>query len=269
MTATILHREYNRLKREATALAGGLTNLSQRATVYRQIFLESRGNHAFPLIAAHGALWAGGYFRFGMKLGAALSWQYAFQPEFRSIQLKKLDEFADVFRDINRRVCIDTYVNFHFTKQFGDSPDATEFVDAELLEPLNRLHAAARDDREMTEAEKQMVFEAHFRHEQDHVVGPTLAQAVTDFDWPLVRSIALRPIVTFAYFPKGTRLWFRNFASKNERIENGLTAFGIASDVGWKTVDTALQSYEVLPKRFFAAPAAYFREFREAMLEPV
>ncbi|MDA0832811.1 MAG: hypothetical protein O2955_20760 [Planctomycetota bacterium] len=268
MTATILHHEYDRLKREATILAGALTELSQRATLYRQIFLESRGNHAFPIIAAHGALWAGGYFRFGMRLGSVLSWQYAWQPELRRRQLQKLDEFADVFRDINRRVCIDTYVNFHFTKQYGDHPEAIMYVDAELLEPLNRIHAAVRGDREMTETEKQIVFEAHFRHEQDHIVGPALTQAAAEFDWPLMRTIALRPIVTFSYFPQRTWLWFRNFASKAERIKQGLTAFEIASDVGWRGVDAALKTYDVLPDGYFAEPMAYFHEFRNAILGP-
>ena len=69
MTRESLQSHYDRLQREATLLAGGLTDLSQRAAVYRHLFLASGGNHAFPLIAAHGALWAGGYFRFGMRLG--------------------------------------------------------------------------------------------------------------------------------------------------------------------------------------------------------
>jgi hypothetical protein len=266
MTRDELQGRCDDLRREATLLAGGLSDLSQRATVYRHLFLASGGNHAFPLIAAHGALWAGGYFRFGMRLGAALSWQYVGRPAVRRQQLQRLADFADVFRDINRRVCVDTYVNFHFTDRYGQQADADRFVPRELLDPLNRLHAARRADRSLSDAEKQTVFEAHFRHEQAHVVGPTLTAAVADFDWPLLRAIALRPWVKFAYFPGNTCLRFRNFASADERIERGLQAFSLATQVGWSTVDAALQRYRVLPPAFFAAPAAYFADLRTAVL---
>ena len=69
--------EFAALTREAERLAGGLRDLAQRATVYHHLFRASGGNHIFPLIAAHGALWAGGYFRFGQRLATALAWQYA------------------------------------------------------------------------------------------------------------------------------------------------------------------------------------------------
>src|SRR5690242_6076467 len=109
--AADLQLAYHALRSEAETLAGNLTDLSRRATVYRHIFLASGGNHAFPLIPTHGALWAGGYFRFGMRLGEMLSWQYFGRPDMRRRQLQKLAAFADVFRDINCRVCVDTYVN--------------------------------------------------------------------------------------------------------------------------------------------------------------
>ena len=266
MTAESLRFHYDQLQREATRLAGGLTDLSQRAAVYRHLFLASGGNHTFPLIAAHGALWAGGYFRFGLNLATALSWQYLGRPELRQRQLRKLAAFADVIRDINRRVCIDTYANFHFTRRFGGHPRATQFIPPELLEPLNHLHAACQQGAELAESEKRLIFEAHFRHEQGRVVGPALTNAVTEFDWPTVRALAVRPPVRFAYFPGPTRLWFRNFASQEERIEKGLAAFGLASEAGWPTVDAALKKYQVLPDAYFATPTAYFEELRATIL---
>lgn len=90
MPKAVLSFRYQELRTEAEKLAGGLQDLSKRATIYRQIFLASGGNHTFPLIAAHGALWAGGYFRFGLGLGSALSWQYLFEPKLRRRQLEKL-----------------------------------------------------------------------------------------------------------------------------------------------------------------------------------
>jgi hypothetical protein len=261
-----LTREYEALRGEATRLAGGLRDLAQRATVYHHLFRVSGGNHAFPLIAAHGALWAGGYFRFGRRLGEALSWQYALAKEKRQQQLAKLEAFADAFRDINRRVCIDTYVNFHFTAKYGDDPRVREFVSADLLEALQRVHVARRVGRELSDREKRDVFLAHFLDEQQRVVGPAIEKAVADFDWPLVRFVALKPVIRFAYFPGRRWFWFRNFAQRDERIEKGLQAFHYAAEVGWSQTEQALRRYAVLPNAFFADPGKYFADFRTAFL---
>ncbi len=262
-----LPAEYAKLQAEGLRVAGGLTDLSQRATVYHHLFRASGGNHAFPLIAAHGALWAGGYFRFGMRLGKWLSLQYALSPETCRVKLRQLEAFADAFRDINRRVCVDTYVNFHFTARFGDDRDAAAFVPAPLLESLQRLHAARRAGRELSDGEKKVVFEAHFRHEQECVVGPAIADAVAAFDWAVLRFIALRPVICFAYFPDRRFFWFRNFAKREERIEKGLAAFEMAAEAGWSQVERALSRYRVLPDAFFACPVDYFAALRAGILQ--
>lgn len=266
MSNACLFRSFHERRAEACKLAGGLTELSRRAALYRHLYLASNGNHTFPLIAAHGALWAGGYFRFGMSLGAMLSWQYLGQPVRRREQLEKLVQFANTFREINRRVCVDSYVNFHFSREFGQHPDAVEFIPPDLLDPLNRMHAASERGCTFSESEKKLVFEAHFRHEQAHVVGPTLLNAVQAFDWPLVREIAVRPRIRFAYFPGRTTFQFRNFASQSERIEKGLMAFALASQVGWSNVDVSLRQYRILPDAYFSAPFAYFDQLRNAVL---
>jgi hypothetical protein len=261
-----LHDDYAALRSEATRLAGGLRDLAQRATVYHHLFAASGGNHAFPLIASHGALWAGGYFRRALRLGDLLSWQYLASPVRRQAQLQSLADFADAFRDINRRVCIDTYTMFHFTARHGRNPAAAEFVSADLLEPLNRLHDARRERRELPDAEKREIFEAHFLWEQRCVVGPAIAQAIEEFHWPLVKALALRPPVRFAYFPRGVRMWFRNFASREERIANGLRAFDMAAAAGWDFVELALRHYAVLPDAFFVNPRTYFADFATNLL---
>ena len=83
------------LREEATTLAGGLTDLAQRAAVYRHVYRASRGNHVFPLIAAHGALWAGPQFRFGARVGRWLAWQYAWSAKVRKRKLRALADFCD------------------------------------------------------------------------------------------------------------------------------------------------------------------------------
>lgn len=255
---------YDAIHEEATTLAGGLTDLAQRAAVYHHVYRHSGGNHAFPLIAAHGALWARGYFAMGLKMGELLSLQFALNPARRREQLAALNEFAKAFRNVNRCVCIDIYTNYHFTARFGHHPDAAKFVAPELLAALNKAHAARDEGRELSDTEKRDVFEAHFLHEQANVVGPRIEAAVAEFDWPLVREIALRPLVNFAYFPR--RIWFRNFASTAERIDRGLSAFDTAVNVGWARVESALGDYDMLPGAFFADAIAYFAAMRNAVL---
>lgn len=268
MTATTtisdLRKAFTKFQDEGLRLAGGLNDLSQRATVYHHIFHESRGNHVFPLIAAHGALWARNWFSFGMKLGKALSWQYGFHPETRQQKLASLEDFANVFRDINRRVCVDVYANFHFTKQYGAHPDAGKIVAPELLQALNRIHTANASDQQLDDTARREIFTAHFLNEQQHIVGPTIEKGIAEFDWPLLRTLSLRPVVRFAYFQRA--FLFRNFANREERITKGLTAFDRAAEAGWKNVEQALRSYDVLPETFFARPAEYFAALRESLL---
>ncbi len=77
-----LRQYYESMRHQAERLAGGLGDLAQRATVYHHLFEHSGRNHIFPLLAAHGAMWAKGYFRFGKRLGQICSWQYALPRKF-------------------------------------------------------------------------------------------------------------------------------------------------------------------------------------------
>ncbi|WP_425618178.1 hypothetical protein NA78x_001877 [Anatilimnocola sp. NA78] len=261
-----LQRKLQAWRDEGEKLAGSLTQLAQRASVYRHIYRASGGNHIFPLIAAHGALWARGYFRWALDLGQKLAWQYAFQPELKARQLAALEAFANAFRDINRRVCADTYANFHFTAEHGDDPAAAELVPHDLLLALNKIHVAQRLGTILSAADKQEIFTAHFLYEQEHVVGPNLQAAVDAFDWPAAKFVALRPIIHFAYFPDSTSFWFRNFADRSERIARGQQAFRVAAEVGFARVEADLRKYEMLPEVFFAQPSEYFSLLRQRVL---
>lgn len=269
MSTSELQTAFDALRNDAFRLAGDLPDLTQRAATYHHLYQHSGGNHAFPLIAAHGALWARGYFQRCLQLGRILAWQYGFDSAQRQTQLGKLDDFANQFRDINRRVCIDTYTNYHFTAQFGNHPQAAQFVPPRVLETLNRLHAARLSGREMSAEEKRTIFETHFLHEQEHVVGPTIQTAVAQFDWPLVKFLALKPILRFAFFPAGRYLWFRDFSQREQRVAHGLTAFEMADQVGWQNVEAALRAYRLLPERFFANSSEYFSKLRSALVSEV
>jgi hypothetical protein len=235
-----LRYAYQERQGEGIELAGSILDLQQRAAVYHQLYADSNRNHVFPLIAAHGALWAGGYFAFGMKLGRLLSLPSLLIHGRRKILLKQLQDFADAFREVNRRVCVDTYASFHFSDSNGDHPDAHCFVPAAMLEGLAIVHRARRHNKRLSRIERQRVFEAFFRAEQSAIVGPSVRKAAEEFRWPLMRFLALRPCIQFSYFPSGTNLWFWNFSKESERIGNGLKALAIAETVGLDSVEKSL-----------------------------
>ena len=118
------------LRQEATSLAGGLGDLAQRASVYHHLFEHSGGNHCFPLLAAHGALWASGYFRSGMRVGSIVSWGHAAAGNERHRQelMRRLTKFANDFRDINRRVCVETYFVYHLSNADHLFPAAERLI---------------------------------------------------------------------------------------------------------------------------------------------
>src|SRR6187200_3789100 len=86
MTLEALQDRLTHWRLEGEKLAGSLTQLTQRASVYRHIYRASGGNHIFPLIAAHGALWARGYFAWALDLGKKLAWQYCYNPALQKQQ---------------------------------------------------------------------------------------------------------------------------------------------------------------------------------------
>lgn len=76
-----LQCEYERLKSQAEVLAGGLTDIPRRVGILTSIYLDSGRNHAFSQMAAHGALWALGYFEAGGSLGRLVAKRYSTIPK--------------------------------------------------------------------------------------------------------------------------------------------------------------------------------------------
>lgn len=256
---------YQQLKDEAEQLAGGKRDLAQRATVYHHLYHHSLGNHVFPLIAAHGALWANGYFAFGKRLGWWLSWLSSFSTNTRQRKRELLEDFADAFRNVNRLVCIETYTTYHFTALHGAHPNACRWIPTPLLTQLNRVHRARTSQTPLSAAEKRAVFQAFFLNEQATVVGPKINAAGKDFQWPLMRRLALMPHVRFAYMV-GWGLQFWNFCDESQRVKNGMQACDIALQVGLKRVEKTLESYHVLPPQFVATSTQHFQVVRQRAL---
>src|SRR6202795_46520 len=106
-----LKLRYDAIRAEATRLAGELLDIARRVVVLYNLYLDSGRNHAFSQIAAHGALWAHGYFEVGGRLGRFVARRYFYNSTERAYQLGLLQQFATDFRTVNRQVCIDTVTN--------------------------------------------------------------------------------------------------------------------------------------------------------------
>jgi hypothetical protein len=249
---------------EAIALAGKTGDLVQRAAVYHHLYADSGGNHSFPLLAAHGALWASGYFRAGMRFGSFVAHGRRLLGHDADLLIGKLRSFAEEFRDINRRVCVETLFIYRLTADRKLADRAARLVPPALLAQMDRCHHARRAGRLLSNAERRDLFTAFFLWEQANIVGPSIRRAYATFDWPLIRSMALTPTIRFSYFGRAP-LKFRDFDNTDERIEKGMAAFDRACARGWAEVEHALNDYAIMPRAFTADPATFFREMRHAI----
>jgi hypothetical protein len=260
----MLRAAYDEVREEAVRLAGGLTDIPRRAMVLHGIYLDSGENYPFPLVAAHGALWAFGYFEIGGAVGRLIAHRYFYDQHERAARLHLLETFAEAFRGVNRLVCIDTCTNYRFSRNYGEMSGADEFVAPSLLDALNRVHAARRAGRALDLPEKQQVFERAFEIEQEVTVAPGVKKAVDSFDCRIMKYLCLHPWVRFAYFPRGRICRFRDFSDRAERIENGMKAYHYADEAGWPQVAATLRAYRVLPESYFTAPTDYLSNLATA-----
>src|SRR5262249_55069037 len=91
-------------------------------------------------------------------------------------------------------------------------------------------------------------------------------EAVAAFECRVMKFLCLRPLVRFAYFPKCSYLFFRNFADKAERIDKGMRAYDHAAKGGWDHVCQSLREYGLMPRQFFEAPAACMADMRAGLV---
>jgi hypothetical protein len=262
MDTATLQQKYAEIKEEATRLAGGLEDIPRRAIVLHNLYLDSGENHAFSQIATHGALWAYRYFEVGGWLGRVIANRYFYNAREKQYRLGLLQSFAEGFRKVNRLVCIDTYTNYHFTRQFGETAGAETVIPPTLLDALNRVHAARRAQCPLNAAEKREVFQASFHCEQEVTVAPGVKAAVAEFECRVLKFLCLRPVVRFAYFPSWSVLWFGDFSATAERIAKGLRAYDYAERVGWERVRRTMRRYRLLPERALTDPRGCFEEIR-------
>jgi len=245
---------YAAMKRHATELAGEPGDIPRRAILHHAIYLDAGGNHTFPLMAMHGALWGYRFFETTGRLGQMIRHRYFYSRTEREERMAMLNGFAEGFKVLNRAVFIDTVTNYRFSREHGLEPGAEAVIRPELLSALNGLHAARREGRDLTEPERRHLFTQCLRWEQEVTVGPGVQREVAKFDCPVLRMLVLKPVVRFAYFPRLRFLAFRNFAETSERLGNGIRAYELAESEGWAHVAATIRNYAVLPVEFFSEP---------------
>lgn len=264
-----LAAEYARIRREAVAVAGGPGDMPQRVALLHSIFVDSHGNHGFPEVALHGALWAYAFYERRGAVSRMITYRYFYDRDERARRAYMLFEFAQGFKQANRSVFIDTYANYAFSKRFGDEPGAGEVLPPELLDALARVHAAARAKRLLPRTQRAEVFEKALLFEQEATVGPKVRAEVAKFDCPILSTLVLRPVVRFNYFPPLEYMRFRDFGDTEERIEKAVRSYELAERAGWPAVSEAIRYHGILPTRFFDDPPGYADELREAASEAV
>lgn len=249
--------EHARIRAEAVRLAGGPGDMPQRVALLHSIFVDSNGNHAFPEVALHGALWAYGFYERRGAVSRAISYRYFYDREERARRAYMLFEFSQGFKEANRSVFVDTYTNYFFTKHHGEAPGAEEFVPGRLLEALNRVHHTAARGGLLPRKERARTFETALLFEQENTVGPKVKAEVAKFNCPVLTAIVLKPIVRFSYFPRTMFMRFQNFGETDERIEKAVRSYEQAEESGWGRVADTIRYHAVLPPAFFADPLRY------------
>jgi hypothetical protein len=235
------------MRKEGYLLAGEPGELNRRAWVYRQMYLDSGKRSVFPLIAAHGALWAAGYFKKGRLGGMLLSLCYLPTPARRRAKLASLARFADRFRDINRQVCAESYALHHYTKRYGGDAFIRGVIGDRFTDILCECHASNQNGTPYGQAQREQLFLAFFHWEQECIVGPAVIAAFDEFDWGIVKHLALRTKLDFTYLGKKDGVRFTNFASVEERIRLGLQVYHRAEYAGLAHVEQALELYKRIP----------------------
>jgi hypothetical protein len=259
---------YEAIHADAVRLGGRLDDMTQRAVVYHHLFAISGGNFIFPLIAAHGALWARWYLVAAAAAAHVLSVVDITTRQPRADKMRAYGAFVAALKSVNRDVMVETYTIFHFSRLYGRHAILEQIVSEPLLSDLLHCQDLVRSGEVMTAQQQRAFYENFFRWEQQRVVGPVVDEAFARFDWPLMKQLCLRPWIWFSYFRVGRSLVFKNFADAEERVGKGMAAFDWAAAKGWTAITANLTRNPLFPKAFSPDPNVYFSGFAGLPLPP-
>lgn len=260
---------YGVIRAHAIMLAGKADDAPTRAVFLHDLYVSSRGNHTFPEVALHGALWG---HRFLAQTQRTTEWVSEFGLTNVSA-VEQLVEAAENFRKVlletNRLVFIDTYTNYHFARLHGRKAGAERVVPKNLLEPLTRstVAQAGTSIGPFTLAERESLYDLSLDWEQYSTVADAMSKAVRDIVSHLdvgpdivnrmLQKAFVKPVVHFEYFPWNKYFYFNNFADKAERIRYARESYDIAERVGFAKVASSMAGYGTLPSSYFADRTGY------------
>jgi len=270
--AASLHETHGALHADALRRVGGPDARVRRATLLYEIYRDSGGNHASPLIALHMMLWRESFFAVDGHLGTVLQYRYCYDERERARRLTMLHEFADALHEIDRHICARLYADYHATKRYGADRQAHAAVPDGLCQALTAVHGRTQAGDRLAAHVTKEVFIQSWRHEQEAVMAAPLRAAVDRLACPILRALIVQPAVRLTYFPAQTRIVYRDFAQTDERAARAAQAYDLAAACGWETVTATLHAYGVLPPSFFHsldAPTNDFQAPRQEPLEPV
>lgn len=240
------------LRAEAEECAGEPRSVVKRASHLLEIYHHSNGNHTFPLIALHGALWGHNFIQFSETvLHGYFSVRWCHRPQEKQRRVSALWCYNNSILAFNRQVFIDTWTSYYFSQEY---PELTGCYDldlpCDLIQGLQTLARANRDGISLTTETKLAVFTASLLFEQDNVAQP-VSDLCRELDWPahnrfcktLMNDLLTQPIVRFHYFPHDVCFWFENFSSREERVARAVQSFEIANQQGWNVVVDSVRSY--------------------------
>ena len=238
---------YEYFRQKGHALAGEADDFRMRATLYHRMYQESGGRHVFALVAAHGALWAAGYFSKGALGVWLLSLRYLLSPRVRRARLAAVTELSRKLREINRQVCAESYALFHYTRQFGATRHIRSVMGDDFAELLCASHASYHAGSSFTADQRERLFAAFFMWEQQTIVASLVTDAFEHIDWPVLTYFALRPRIDFSYFGRGFHVQFADFRSLDERVLHGMQAYRRAEEAGLAFAEQCLGRYKLSP----------------------
>lgn len=243
-----LAKIYGTIRSRALWLGGRPKDIGQRIVAHFSVYLDSGLNFTFPLLALHGAGWAFRYFAFlDLFLKPYATVRHPISIKKRNELISKMKLAMDGFKLANRRVLVDTYANYFFTKKYGHEAGAEKIIQQPFLSHLNKLHDSISNGEILTPFQKAELYSTSFQWEQTNSVWPMIEKTIRDINDPFVTYIAFRPIVKFVYFPFLTYLFFSDFTKTEERVSEGWKAYRIAEKVGWAHTERCIWKFKFLP----------------------
>lgn len=253
-----IEETYLRYREIGKQLAGETDSVPLRVAAHYLVYRKSNRNFTFPLLALHGAAWAREHFlRLQPLVAPYVFVRHPFDSKRRGELRANIQKTMMGLKLANQRVLLDTYANYRFTRDFGRLGE--RLIEGPVVGLLERIHRAEATGVPLTNPEKGQIYSAAFAWEQTNSVWPVVKKTLDELKDPLVRAIAFKPIVRFAYFPASQFLYFSDFGKTEERIEEGWKAYRLAERSGWTWVARAILLYRILPKTVLEDPEASVR----------